>query len=224
MQYSVGVQLKREAVASDGTFEGYASTFNGLDSVGDSVCPGAFSATLKAWASRGKLPPLMLAHGGFLGGADDAIPIGRFTDMHEDGVGLAVKAQLLALHSDRGMRLYEAVKSGTLDGLSIGYVATGVRYGRGPGEPERVLTEIDLKEVSLCPWPADANARVTAVKANSQRAFEAQIHSLGFSRKQARAICAVAWPVIAKFPHTESPDLGPAAALVRQLTAALRGD
>jgi len=194
-------QFKRSAVTPEGTFSGYGAVFNNLDAYGDAIAKGAFSATLAKFKARNSLPKMLLQHGGgLLGNAEDAIPVGKWTSMAEDSTGLKVAGQLFALNTQKGQYIYEGLKSGALDGLSIGYVPIGVKYGTGkPGEPERTLTEIQLHEVSIVSFPANDQALISQVKATrpaTPRELEALLHRLGFSRSESKRITAGGWPAL----------------------------
>ncbi len=159
------VEVRAEDEA--GKFSGYGAIFGNTDSYGDVIERGAFSKTLKEWGQRGKLPPMLLQHGGgfFGGGADDMLPIGKWLSMEENSRGLKVEGQLFALNTERGQYIHEGLKSGVLDGLSIGFVAREVRYGdEAKDEPARTLTDIELWELSVVTFPANDKARVTAAK------------------------------------------------------------
>ena len=54
------------------------------------------------------------------------------------------------------------MKSGVLDGLSIGFRTKKFTMGTKPNEPRRTLEEIDLMEVSIVTFPANGKARVSA--------------------------------------------------------------
>src|SRR3954452_21842281 len=85
--------------ASDktGVFSGYGAVFGNVDAGGDVVEKGAFKNTLRAWEDKGKWPPMLLQHGGgFLGGADDMLHVGKWTAMEENSKGLQVEGELFA--------------------------------------------------------------------------------------------------------------------------------
>lgn len=178
-----------------GEFSGYGAVFGNVDSYGDVIEKGAFKSTLREWEGNGKYPPMLLQHGGgWMGGADDMLPIGQWTAMEENAKGLKVSGKLFALSTERGQYIYEGLKSGVLDGLSIGYRARKFVNGTKPGEPRRKLTEIDLMEVSIVTFPANGKARVGAVKAadiKTIREFEDFLRdSGGFSHSAAKAIAS----------------------------------
>ncbi|MGE3651811.1 MAG: HK97 family phage prohead protease, partial [Reyranellaceae bacterium] len=132
--------FKFDGSATDGSFSGYGAVFGNVDTYGDVIEGGAFKDTLRTWEDKGKYPPMLLQHGGgFLGGADDLLPVGKWTSMAENSRGLKVEGQLFALQTERGQYLYEGLKSGALDGLSIGYRAKEFVLGTKPGEPRRRL-------------------------------------------------------------------------------------
>jgi HK97 family phage prohead protease len=157
--------LETKATDEVGRFSGYGAVFGNEDSTGDVIQRGAFADSLREWKARGKLPPMLLQHGGgpFGGGASDLLPVGQWRAMAEDPRGLHVEGQLFALGTEKGQYLYEGLKSGVLDGLSIGYRTRDAKAKR-PGDV-RMLTNLDLWEVSIVTFPANAQARVMAVKA-----------------------------------------------------------
>mgnify|MGYP001172534430 FL=1 len=175
-----------------GTLQGYGAVFGNVDSYGDVIERGAFAETLKEWEERGKLPPMLLQHGGgFLGSADDMLPIGKWTKMREDRKGLWVEGELFALDTERGRYIYEGLKAGVLDGLSIGFMVRESKLGTKPSEPARTLTNIDLWEVSIVTFPANPKARVTGVKAFTQedvRLLQAILRDEGFSHKDTATV------------------------------------
>lgn len=160
------IECKFAGGATEGTFSGYGAAFGNMDSYDDVIERGAFKDTLREWEAKGKFPPMLLQHGGgFLGGADDMLPVGQWTLMQENSKGLKVEGKLFALGTERGQYLYEGLKSGVLDGLSIGYAVKEFALGTKPGEPRRTLKAVDLVELSIVTFPANDKARVGNVKA-----------------------------------------------------------
>lgn len=175
-----------------GVFSGYGAIFGNVDSYGDVLEKGAFGTSLKEWQGKGKLPPMLLQHGGFFS-ADDMLPIGRWTSMEENAKGLKVEGELFAIQTERGQYLYEGLKSGVLDGLSIGYRAKEFVIGTKPGEPRRSLKAVELIELSVVTFPANDKARISGVKSEIKtiRDFEAFLRDAGgFSNAAAKAIAA----------------------------------
>lgn len=188
-----GMELKfADDDAKAGTFQGYGSVFNVMDGGGDVVAPGAFKATLKEWKKRGKLPKMLLQHGGFIGPAEDGIPVGKYDVMEEDDKGLYLEGSLFGLDTQKGKYIYESMKSGELDGLSIGYIAREVAYGKNPDEPRRTLKKIELFEVSIVTFPMNKDSRIESTKsieaiATYSEAEDYLRDACGFSRSQAVA-------------------------------------
>lgn len=150
--------------AKEGTFSGYGAVFGNIDSHGDVIQKGAFKNSLREWETKGKLPKMLLQHGGFFGPVDDMLPIGRWTSMEENSKGLKVEGELFAINTDRGALIYEGLKSGELDGLSIGYRAKKYTMGTKPQDPTRTLEEVDLHEVSIVTWGSNEKALISQVK------------------------------------------------------------
>jgi uncharacterized protein len=170
--------------ADTGSFEGYASTFNGVDSYGDTVLPGAFADTIK-----NRQRPIRM----FLNHMSKLLPIGKWTSAEEDGKGLRMRGQLTP-----GLSIAEDVKAAmlhqTMDGLSIGY-----RIPPGGSAKEgkiRQLKRIDLVEVSVVTAPADLNALIDPESIKSAideirnvNEFEDFLRDAGgFSRSAAKAL------------------------------------
>lgn len=182
-------EVKLSSSDNVGTFSGYGAVFNNTDSYGDVIAPGAFSQTLEEWNARGKRPPMLLQHGGWAIGADDMLPIGEWTHMEEDGRGLKMSGRLFALNTERGQYIYEGLQAGALDGLSIGFMVKESTNGTKPDEPDRLLTKIDLWEVSIVTFPANPKARVTGVKnftPRDLRELESDLLERGLSQEQVR--------------------------------------
>lgn len=175
--------------ASDksGVFSGYGAIFGNVDAGGDMIEKGAFRDTLRAWEDKGKLPPMLLQHGGgFLGGVDDMLPVGKWTAMEENSKGLKVEGELFAIGTERGTYIYEGLKAGALDGLSIGYKAKEFVLGTKPNQPRRTLKSLDLMELSIVTFPMNDKARVGAVKSDfDPRELEAMLREATLSRSDA---------------------------------------
>jgi len=143
----------RFAVDDAGTFSGYAAVFGEANSFNEIVKPGAFARTLSDHQSRNIRPPMLWSH-------RTAEVIGVWDSLLEDSKGLAVSGRLVTA-TTRGKEAHELLKAGALNGLSIGFnVRTQERDAKG----FRVLTDIDLAEISLVALPAAGNARITQVR------------------------------------------------------------
>jgi HK97 family phage prohead protease len=142
-----------------GIFAGYASTFNNVDSYGDTILPGAYIETLR----KNGLPKMFILHRSY------ELPIGKWLDAAEDKKGLYVKGELtpgMSMSNDVGA----ALKHGTLDGLSIGYALKKGDYTPSEvAEGGRIIKKVSLlDEISPVTYPADRHARVDTVSLKSE--------------------------------------------------------
>lgn len=189
--YGLEIKFADDQDVKVGTFEGYGAVFGNVDSYGDVIAKGAFKESLKEWKKKGRLPPMLLQHGGWGSSVEDGIPVGVYSEMSEDDTGLLVKGELFALDTDKGRYIHEGLKAGALDGLSIGYIPRDVAYGKKPEDPPRTLKRVDLREVSIVTFPANDSARVASAKSIegliSLSDFEDYLRDAGFSRSQATA-------------------------------------
>ncbi len=99
-----------------GVFSGYASLFGIADNQGDQVEPGAFRSSLETWRGRGRRPAMLWQH-------NPSEPIGLWTGIEEDGIGLRVEGRLL-LSVRSGAEAYEHIKAGTVTGTCLDYVGS----------------------------------------------------------------------------------------------------
>ena len=156
------VALKMQG--DSGTFEGYASKWDGVDSYGDTILRGAFADTLKTTT-----PKLFWNH-------DWSMPVGKWVSVEEDDAGLYVKGELtpgLTLSSD----VHAAMKHGTLDGLSIGgYLKKGDYEEKDGGRLIRKWSK--LMEISPVVFPADTAARIDLQSVKSGPDLIAEIEEI----------------------------------------------
>jgi HK97 family phage prohead protease len=166
-----------KSVQEAGRFGGYASVFYIEDSQNDMVLPGAF-----AEAEEGGRPvKLLWQH------RHDA-PIGVVDTLKEDGYGLYMEAAL-NLDVAQGREAYALLRSGAVNGLSIGYQARESEYDHARGV--RLLTSVRLWEVSLVTFPSNEMATVRAVKGSlTVRDAEQALREAGFSRTEAKRVAA----------------------------------
>jgi len=190
------------------TFSGYAAKFNGVDSYGDTVDPGAFKSTLKA---RNRPVRMRWNHFGPV--------IGKWTEIYEDEKGLFVKGELTAGHSTAD-DVYASMKHGSVDGLSIGYRVIDEYKKDGI----RHLKKIDLVEVSVVEEPADLGAKVEQVKHQDELITE--INSLkdaeSFLREAGGFSRSIATKFVSRLKHVslgeqERKEATPMAKLIEQL-------
>ena len=146
--------IEIKSLGNTGVFSGYASVFGFVDNQLDVILPGAFENTL-AEKNNGRDIKMLWQH-------DAAEPIGCFDTIREDDKGLFVQGQLL-LEVQRGREAYNLLKSGVIKGLSIGYNV--VQSNIDPQTGVRMISELDLFEISLVTFPANELAQVAEVKA-----------------------------------------------------------
>jgi hypothetical protein len=149
-------QIKFDGLA-EGQFEGWASTYGGPPDLQlDVIAKGAFTNTLR---KKSRLP-LDWAH-------DQTNPIGIVEAVEKDR-GLWVKGTI-ALDVQRGKEAYSLLRLGAIGSMSIGYSAIKSDYTR---EGYRLITEIELFEVSLVQHPANVAAVVERVKSDPRQLEE----------------------------------------------------
>ena len=140
-----------EAVTIDGgcRIEGYASLFGVTDQGGDVVLAGAYRKSLERLRAEGRQVKMLWQH-------DPGQPIGVWDEVKEDAAGLWVKGRILT-EVEKGREVAALVQAGAIDGLSIGYrTVRAERDGKG----QRLLSELDLWEVSLVTFPMLPEARL----------------------------------------------------------------
>lgn len=167
------------------TFSGYAAKFGNIDSYGDMVAPGAFKKTIEEMSASGSFPAMLWQH-------DPRQPIGIWTSMAEDKIGLKVEGRLAETEKAREVHtLLKMTPRPAVKGMSIGYQTIRAKRRENPEDPRRTLEEVKLWEVSLVTFPADRHALVESVKgfadlsAEQIRELEASLREKGLSRSNA---------------------------------------
>ena len=198
--------------AGDGgySFEGYASKFNGVDSHGDTILPGAYKATLKELKAAGRSPKMFFNHRSW------ELPVGKWRKVEEDDTGLFVAGTLT-----KGMSLAEDLKLAladeTLDGLSVGIGMKSDDY-EWVDDPKssisRIIKNVSLlREVSLVTFPADDKGRIEVDSIKTELDTVQSIRDLetflreagGFSKAAATAVVSRA-KVILHGEHGGAPE------------------
>lgn len=130
--------------------EGYASLFGAPDQGGDIVAPGAYTKSLSA----DRRVKMLWQH-------DPGEPIGIWDEITEDATGLYVKGRLLG-DVARAREAAALLEAGAIDGLSIGYRTVRAQKS---DTGQRLLSEVELWEVSLVTFPMLPEARVASAMA-----------------------------------------------------------
>lgn len=155
------------------SFEAYGSTFGNIDSYKDIVMKGAFTNSLQK-----RMPKLAYQH-------DYTKLVGVIKNAEEDEIGLRVKGEFI--DTPLGNQVYQEVKSGAINEMSIGYATKQSDYDE---DGVRRITELDLYEVSFVTFPANDKAIITSVKSDIKtiKDFEHFLRDAGYSRKDAKRL------------------------------------
>ncbi|MDX1924151.1 MAG: phage major capsid protein [Rickettsiaceae bacterium] len=130
----------------DVMISGYASVFGIVDSYDDIVEQKAFARAIEAGPNNVK----------FLWQHDARSPIGKVEKIFSDDYGLYIEAKITS-GTKRGREAIDLVHKGIVDGLSIGYNTVSSWQDN---EDRRVISDLDLWEVSLVTFPANSKARL----------------------------------------------------------------
>ena len=153
-----------------GEFSGYASIFGNKDLGNDVIEKGAFMRSLRRKGP--KKIKMLYQH-------DTKEPIGVFDSIKEDGDGLYVKGRL-AMGTQKGKEVYELMKMGAIDGLSVGYRVDSKGYEYDDRKKYRRLKQVDLMEISAVTFPMNPRARIQAVKSDfTVREWEQKLRDVG---------------------------------------------
>jgi HK97 family phage prohead protease len=153
-------QLKFVGADGAATFSGYASTFDGVDSYGDTIQKGAYAdviARIKKGAAR--MPKMFVNHNSW------ELPVGKWTSISEDSRGLAMEGEFTP-GNQRAAEVRAAMQHGTVDGLSIGFIV-GEYKMLDEGKRRLIEKVAELPETSIVTFPADDAARVDLASVKS---------------------------------------------------------
>ena len=144
-----------KALNDDGTFSGYAATFD-LDLSGDVITREALSDWLVRAGQDAQSMTVFWHH-------DQGEPIGITTLMRVDDIGLYVEGKLtLGVRRADEARLLSISRA--IKGLSIGYFVTGREFKGGV----RYIKAIKIFEYSFVGLGANPKAKLTGVKSYDQ--------------------------------------------------------
>lgn len=199
----------------DRNFEAYAATFGNVDYHDDVIVKGAFLNTLAK-----RMPKLAYQH-------DVRQLPGVIKSAVEDSKGLLISGQFI--NTPLGNQVYEEVRSGAINQMSIGFSAIDTEYRNDI----RYIKAIDLYEVSFVTFPANEQAIVTNVKdINDIRDFERFLRNAGFSKERAVAIASGGFKQKGTERDAESGSIntecdagiGEIVGLIKTLTEQLKGN
>ena len=135
------------SVDDAGTITGMAWPFGSADSSNDIITKGAFH---NAFTSL----PMLFGHN-----PDDLV--GTWDDVAETTDGLVAKGKL-HMDQSRSRAVHAMIKGGLVTGLSIGFkTKASTKQGRN-----RVISALDLFEISVVRNPMHPRARILSAKSN----------------------------------------------------------
>lgn len=201
-----------KAVDEKGIFEGHGSVFGNVDSYSEIVAAGAFAESLAGWKAAGRLPPVLWQHRA-------GEPVGPYLEMSEDPHGLFVRGQLLVDDVVRAKEARALMKAKAVNGLSIGFVTREDSYDKVTGI--RTLLKVDLWEVSIVTFPANALAQISRVKSaidtlESLADVERLMRERGFSKAEAVALVSRIKSVGSRSDSDDAGDLLPGLQLLQK--------
>ena len=170
--FSRPIELK--ALNDDGTFSGYAATFD-LDLGGDIIESTAFDSWLKTAGDDAQQMTVLWQH-------SMAEPIGVTTLMQVDAKGLYVEGKL-TLGVQRADEARLLSKAGALKGLSIGYFVKDRDFKDGV----RIIKDLQPFEYSFVTLPMNPKAKLTGVKSYDQT-LVAMLQNCGSIRSLERTL------------------------------------
>jgi HK97 family phage prohead protease len=119
----------------------------------------SFAETISMWQMSDKAIPLHWNHSS---DPEDIIGTVDPASMKETSEGLQVNGRLDLEESAKAREIWRSVKSGAIS-LSFGYLVKDERKGK---DGIRVLTELDLFEISLTPAPVNSDTRILSTKSH----------------------------------------------------------
>ncbi|GGD42589.1 HK97 family phage prohead protease [Aureimonas glaciei] len=146
------LQFRFSATDDTGIFTGYAAIYAEMNSHGETIKPGAFRKTLAEHKRSGTRPVMLWSH-------NPSEIIGVWDEIEEDAKGLRVKGRIIR-ETARGAETYALIKAGAVNGLSMGFRARSATRSADGG---RVLTDIELVEISVVGLPSAAKARIKSL-------------------------------------------------------------
>ena len=154
------LETRFSPVGDDGEVRGVAVKFGVVDSYRSEFAPTAFTFT-------GKSVPMLFGH-------DPHQVIGSWSKFEARDGGLVAVGKL-NLAVARALEVRALLQAGDLSGLSIGF-RTVKDERRGA---VRVITQADLREISIVPFPAVPGSGVTSVRHDRHDALSAFTRAVG---------------------------------------------
>ena len=149
---STPLQFAQLSAGEDGEqwkISGYATVFDNKNCYGFKIAQGAYAELIK----KGVQPPIFFNHQSY------SVPIGKWTTLKEDKVGLYVEG-FLTKGVSTASDVYHAVQAGTIDGLSVGIGWKSQDTEEHEDGTFSIRKISSLYEISVVTYPADGKARV----------------------------------------------------------------
>lgn len=153
----IDLSFRFETGAVEGEFSGHAVIWDERNAHNEMVQRGAFRRTLLEHRQAGTRPLMLWAH-------DPREIIGVWTEIREDATGLLVTGKIIT-STTRGREAYDLLKAGALNGLSIGFRSRADKRG---ANGVRLLTDIELAEISIVGMPSAGRARITSIRSSGR--------------------------------------------------------
>ena len=137
---------KSDPYRGDLLVSGYASVFDVIDNHNDIIVKGSFSTTIQNNRKNIK----------FLWQHDPKFPIGKITKIFEDIYGLYIEACITS-GTEKGREAIDLLSKNIINGLSVGFKSIN-SYTNAEGR--RVITELDLWEISMVTFPSNQQSEI----------------------------------------------------------------
>lgn len=147
----VAAEVRFDAGSETGVVSGYAALFGVVvPGYNEMVTRGAFKRSIAEHRAAKTRPVMLWSHN-----PDE--PIGLWTDLTEDERGLKVSGHILDT-TRRGQETRALFAAGAVNGLSIGFRARKDSFDKAG---VRMISDVDLQEISLVAFPAQPGARAS---------------------------------------------------------------
>lgn len=141
-------ELTIKSAQAHNVIEGYASVFGIVDKHNDIIAKGAFRSSISNNVK------LLWQH-------DATQPLGIVTLLAEDEYGLKIEAEINH-KTQSGSDVINLIKQKAISGLSIGFNIRDATYDQ---DGYRIITDLELIEVSIVTFPANNMATIKQIKA-----------------------------------------------------------
>lgn len=167
------------------SFTAYGNVKNVKDHAWDIAVDGCYQASIDKHKAEGTMPKLLWSHNPY------EIPVGKITHMEEDEYGLKFEGELT--DHEEGIKIYKALKHGSLNSFSIGYRVIDEEWNADA--KANLLKEIDLREISFVNFACNEASLLQDVKSHledgelpTKRQLQNILRETGLSKSQAEKI------------------------------------